>query len=73
MTPLHFAVQNSNLDMVNLLLHFHANPNLKNSENETPLSLALRFPSKNHNIVDSLERHGAEFIISLQDEYKFLL
>ena len=41
-TALHLAVQKSNLDIVKLLLAFHADPTACNKENETPLDLANR-------------------------------
>ena len=41
-TLLHFAVQADNLEVVDLLLNYGANPSIKNSKNETPAHYAAR-------------------------------
>jgi hypothetical protein len=44
-TLLHITVQNGNAWMVKVLLHYKANPNVKDSDNSTPLHEAVLFGS----------------------------
>jgi ankyrin repeat protein len=44
-TPLHYAVQNSNLEIVKLLIAAGANINVINNDNTTPISMALNLAS----------------------------
>jgi len=40
-TPLHYAVEQGNYNIVNLLIYFGANKSVKNEFNETALDLAV--------------------------------
>ena len=40
MSPLHEAVHNDNVELVDLLLRFGANPHLSNDEGDSPLQLS---------------------------------
>ena len=56
-TPLHQAVENSDLQMVKLLVKHEANPNIQQNDGETPLHLAVL---KSHcKIVSILLKHNA--------------
>jgi hypothetical protein len=56
--PIHDAVENSNLDMVKLLLKHGADINCKNGEGETPLSYAKKYPDGKSEIIDYLIEMG---------------
>jgi ankyrin repeat protein len=43
--PLHYAIQNSNLEIVKMLIIKEANVNVINNENTTPISMALNLSS----------------------------
>src|SRR5579871_1883091 len=63
-TPLMLAVQLRKVSVVKLLLAYHANPNIKNKEGDTPLSLAKRYhalslPDKRL-IIQMLKQAGAK-------------
>lgn len=56
-SPLHLAANGPPLEMVRLLLDYHADPNLKNARGGTPLHTAARGGSKD--VVDLLLERGA--------------
>lgn len=60
-SPLHFAAQEFNEEMISFLLNNNANPNLKDANGNTPLSTAL-FNSKgiDTNIFNEFLKYGGD-------------
>ncbi len=66
-TALHFAVLHSNIDAVDILLGFNANPNIKNKANVYPIMNVFGTPYERKAVV-TLLKHGA--YLSLIDKNK---
>ena len=47
MTPLHWAVEKQNMEVIQILLDYNADPNAGSKFNKTPISIALE-----HNMLD---------------------
>ncbi|HOZ30677.1 MAG TPA: ankyrin repeat domain-containing protein [Bacteroidales bacterium] len=56
--PIHYAVDNSNFEMVKLLVEHGADVNCKNGEGESPLQLAKNYPDGKNEIIDFLIEKG---------------
>ncbi|HNQ68947.1 MAG TPA: ankyrin repeat domain-containing protein [Bacteroidales bacterium] len=56
--PIHDAVENSNFEMVKLLVEYGADVNCKNGEGETPLGYAKQYPTDKAEIIDFLIEKG---------------
>ncbi|MDD3740896.1 MAG: ankyrin repeat domain-containing protein [Bacteroidales bacterium] len=56
--PIHDAVENSNFEMVKLLVEYGADVNCKNGEGETPLGYAKQYPTDKDEIIDFLIEKG---------------
>ena len=57
-TPLNFAIEVNEANLVNLLLEYKADVNKKDLNGITPLSLALKI--KNDQIINKLKWYGAK-------------
>jgi ankyrin repeat protein len=66
-TPLHLAVKNGHISVVDCLLQHGADPNIASEINTTPLMTAAK--NKSMEIVQLLLRHGAEVL--LKDKFYF--
>jgi len=66
-TPLHLAVKNGHISVVDCLLQHGADPNIASENNTTPLMTAAK--NKSMEIVQLLLRHGAEVL--LKDKFYF--
>uniref|UniRef100_A0A1Y1NLE7 Uncharacterized protein n=1 Tax=Photinus pyralis TaxID=7054 RepID=A0A1Y1NLE7_PHOPY len=64
-TPLHFAVRNGNLEIVDMLLDRHAEINAKNVDGTTPLHIAVE--NGHENLVKLLLERGAD--VNIEDRY----
>ncbi|MDR0328492.1 MAG: ankyrin repeat domain-containing protein [Planctomycetaceae bacterium] len=56
-TPLHIAIQNGNMDIINILLSDGCDLSARNADGQTPLDLATAM--NNEQIVRLLLEHGA--------------
>jgi ankyrin repeat protein len=59
-TPLHLAVLGGHVENVEGLLEAWADPDIKDSDGDTPLILASTYPHRNIEIVDLLIEYGAD-------------
>lgn len=66
-TPLHLAVKNGHISVVDCLLQHGADPNIASDNNTTPLMTAAK--NKSMEIVQLLLRHGADVL--LKDKFHF--
>jgi len=57
-SPLHFAVQNNRISVVETLLKHGADPHMKNKENETPFSLSQMSPELKSLIQNQVKKTG---------------
>lgn len=65
-TPIHFAILATNVENVKILLKHNANPNAKDSMNNTPMHFAIAVQSMP--IVKLLDDFGADATIKNNDD-----